>query len=54
MTRGSLDGMAALDERLVRATRRLRLLQAISWKHRVQREFLERWRRGVQRLPDPE
>lgn len=49
-----LERWAGLDARLVRATRRLRLLQALSWKQHVQREFLERWHRGVQRLPDPE
>ena len=52
--RAALDRWATLDARLVRATRRLRLLQAVSWKHAVQREFLERWRRGVQRLPEPD
>lgn len=50
----ALHALAALDDRLVRATRRLRLLQAVSWKQGVQREFLERWRRGVQRLPEPD
>jgi uncharacterized protein (TIGR02421 family) len=50
----ALHALAALDDRLVRATRRLRLLQAVSWKQRVQREFLDRWRRGVQRLPEPD
>ena len=47
----ALQSLAELDARMVRATRRLRLLQAVSWKQRVQREFLDRWRRGVQRLP---
>ena len=50
----ALQGLADLDARLVRATRRLRLLQAVSWKQGVQRDFLDRWRRGVQRLPEPE
>lgn len=50
----TLQGQAELDARLVRATRRLRLLQAVSWKQRVQREFLERWRRGLHRLPEPD
>lgn len=50
----ALHALAALDDRLVRATRRLRLLQAVSWKHHVQREFLDRWKRGVQRLPEPD
>lgn len=50
----ALQRWAGLDARLVRATRRLRLLQAVSWKAEVQQQFLERWRRGVQRLPEPE
>lgn len=50
----ALQRWADLDARLVRATRRLRLLQAVSWKAEVQQAFLERWRRGVQRLPEPE
>jgi uncharacterized protein (TIGR02421 family) len=49
-----LATLAALDARLVRATRRLRLLQAVSWRRRVQAEFLDRWRRGVHRLPEPD
>lgn len=53
-TRSELAHHADLDARLVRATRRLRLLQAVSWKRRVQVAFLERWRRGVLRLPEPE
>ncbi len=48
------ERLAALDTRLVRAARGIRLLQVVSWKQKVQTEFLERWRRGVQRLPDPE
>jgi uncharacterized protein (TIGR02421 family) len=50
----ALQRWAGLDGRLVRATRRLRLLQAVSWKQHVQREFLDRWRRGVHRLPEPD
>ena len=49
-----IERWAELDARLVQATRRLRLLQSVSWKQSVQRDFLDRWRRGVQRLPDPE
>lgn len=49
-----LAALAALDARIVRASRRLRLLQAVSWTRPVQQAFLERWRRGVQRLPEPE
>jgi uncharacterized protein (TIGR02421 family) len=50
----ALQSLAELDARMVRATRRLRLLQAVSWKQRVQREFLDRWRRGVHRLSEPD
>ena len=49
-----LATLAALDARIVRASRRLRLLQAVSWTRPVQQVFLDRWRRGVQRLPEPE
>lgn len=49
-----LAALAALDGRLVRAVRRLRLLQSVSWRHGVQREFLERWKRGARSLPNPE
>ncbi|HAI59032.1 MAG TPA: flavohemoglobin expression-modulating QEGLA motif protein [Xanthomonadaceae bacterium] len=52
--RAAYDRWAQLDARLVRASRRLRLLQAVSWTSPVQREFLERWRRGVRRLPEPD
>jgi len=49
-----LAALAELDGRLVRAVRRLRLLQSVSWRHSVQREFLDRWKRGARRLPNPE
>ncbi len=49
-----IERYAQLDARLVKAVRRIRLLQAVSWQQSVQQEFLDRWRRGVQRLPDPE
>ncbi len=49
-----LSRWAALDARLVRATRGLRLLRSASWSSRVQVAFLDHWRRGVQRLPEPE
>lgn len=49
-----LAQLATLDARIVRASRRLRLLQAVSWTRPVQQEFLDRWRRGVQRLPEPD
>lgn len=49
-----LAQLATLDARIVRASRRLRLLQAVSWTRPVQQDFLDRWRRGVQRLPEPD
>ena len=52
--RVDLQGWAELDARLVRATRRLRLLQTLSWTQKVQRDFLDRWRRGIERLPEPD
>ncbi len=42
---------AALDQRLVRAARGIRLLSLASWPARVQVEFLERWRHGRTTLP---
>ena len=43
---------AALDARLVKAVRGIRLLSLASWPAAVQVEFLERWRRGQARLPE--
>ena len=37
---------AALDARLVKAVRGIKLLSLASWPAAVQVEFLERWRRG--------
>ena len=42
---------AALDQRLVRAARGIRLLSLASWPARVQVEFLEAWRHGRTTLP---
>ena len=42
---------AALDARLVKAVRGIRLLGLSSWPARVQVEFLERWQRGQPALP---
>ncbi|WP_372016653.1 flavohemoglobin expression-modulating QEGLA motif protein [Pseudoxanthomonas sp. 10H] len=42
---------AALDERMVRAARGIRLLALASWPASVQMEFLERWHRGQAALP---
>ena len=43
---------AALDARLVKAVRGIRLLSLASWPAAVQVEFLDRWRRGQARLPE--
>ena len=37
---------AALDARLVKAVRGIRLLHLASWPATVQARFLEQWRRG--------
>ncbi|UNK56158.1 flavohemoglobin expression-modulating QEGLA motif protein [Pseudoxanthomonas daejeonensis] len=42
---------AALDERMVKAVRGIRLLALASWPASVQVEFLERWHRGQAVLP---
>ena len=42
---------AALDARLVKAVRGIRLLGLASWPAAVQAGFLERWRRGQPALP---
>jgi uncharacterized protein (TIGR02421 family) len=44
----------ALDARLVEAVSGIRLLQAVSWPAREQQRFLESFRRGEARLPQPE
>jgi uncharacterized protein (TIGR02421 family) len=54
MDERSVQHHAALDARLVKAVRRVRLLQQVSWKQALQQEFLERWQRGAVRLPAPE
>ena len=42
---------AALDARLVKAVRGIRLLSLASWPATVQAGFLERWARGQAILP---
>ena len=42
---------AALDARLVKAVRGIRLLHLASWPATVQARFLEQWRRGQAALP---
>ncbi len=50
----TLKHYASLDDRLVQAVRGVRVLQSMSWPQSVQKNFLDCWRRGVQRLPNPE
>ena len=45
---------AALDARMVRAARGLRLLHLVSWPARVQDAFLAQWRAGKPALPQNE
>jgi uncharacterized protein (TIGR02421 family) len=42
---------AALDKRMEKAVRGIRLLQSVSWPQSVQRDFLADWRSGKKRLP---
>ncbi|KFN49054.1 flavohemoglobin expression-modulating QEGLA motif protein [Arenimonas composti] len=46
-----LQALAALDDRLVAATRSIRLLQSVSWPAHVQGEFLAGWRQRRHALP---
>ena len=45
---------AALDARMVKVARGIRLLNEVSWPASLQEPFLERWRRGQPRLPKVE
>lgn len=47
-----LERYIALDQRLVEATRDVKMLSTLSWPARVQQEFLSNWRRGQFRLPE--
>jgi len=49
-----LQELAALDRRLVAAVKGIKLLSAVSWPARVQREYLERWHGGRVSLPEVE
>lgn len=46
-----LQHVTRLDQRLVAAVRGIKLLSAVSWPARVQQDFIARWRRGEERLP---
>jgi uncharacterized protein (TIGR02421 family) len=45
---------AALDARMVKVARGIRLLHLVSWPASLQEPFLEAWRRGQPRLPQVE
>ncbi|HVJ63494.1 MAG TPA: flavohemoglobin expression-modulating QEGLA motif protein [Tahibacter sp.] len=47
-----LERCTALDQRLVAATRGIRLLQAVSWPASAQHQFCSDWQRGERRLPN--
>jgi hypothetical protein len=38
---------AALDARMDRAVRGIRLLESVSWPQAAQQQFLDAWRRGA-------
>ena len=42
---------AALDQRMEKAVRNIRLLQSVSWHQDVQQKFLADWRSGIKKLP---
>ncbi len=43
---------AALDQRMEKAVRNIRLLQSVSWHQDVQKKFLTDWRSGKKKLPE--
>lgn len=49
-----MERYAELDRRLVAAVKDLKVLSALSWPARVQRQFLADWAAGRARLPDVE
>src|SRR5262245_39998892 len=46
-----LDIYSELDQRLVAATRGIRLLQLVSWPASVEMDFVAAWKAGTARLP---
>ncbi len=42
---------AALDQRMEKAVRGIRLLESVSWPQSVQQKFLADWRSGIKKLP---
>ncbi|MET0225051.1 MAG: flavohemoglobin expression-modulating QEGLA motif protein, partial [Dokdonella sp.] len=49
---GQPDFYAELDQRLVAATRGIRLLATVSWPASIELEFIAAWKRGVATLPE--
>ena len=43
---------AALDQRMEKAVRGIRLLESVSWPQSVQQKFLADWRNGIKKLPE--
>lgn len=43
---------AALDQRMEKAVRGIRLLESVSWPQSVQQKFLADWRSGIKKLPE--
>ena len=46
------DFYAELDQRLVAATRGIRLLATVSWPASIELEFIAAWKRGAATLPE--
>lgn len=49
----NLAALLAYDRELASIGRRIRVLKAIDWPHELEDRFLEGWRRGQPRLPEP-
>src|SRR5690349_7448919 len=47
-----LDIYSDLDQRLVAATRGIRLLQSVSWPASIEMDFVSAWKAGTARLPE--
>lgn len=49
----TLAALLVYDRELASIGRRIRVLKAIDWPHELEDRFLEGWRRGQPRLPEP-
>ncbi len=47
------DRLMALDQRLVKSAKQIRVLSRLSWPASVQKRFLNHWRKGKTQLPKP-